>query len=222
MASVPFLSIFLGFIHNLEKLRTWNILGSLLAVAGIAVVVGGSSSTILSIPHVITILGAATRLAEAGVIAKKFHRNHPIMTSAVAMMIRALILGTMSQVTGEEWIIPTQPVTWDAFGYIAIFVTVIAFFLCLFVLERWRVSDTSYGFVLNMLITIVLAIWLAKERITLFYSIGSLLVLSGVYIGAMLPSKSQPVELTLETSNTGKNKDCLSLNYFHQSIFGSN
>jgi len=194
MALVPLLTIFLAFFQGLERIRWQGILGSLLAVGGIAVVVGGASGGGLSLPHVLAIIGAAASNAEAGVIAKKFPRSHPIAMNAIAMTIGALILGTLSLITNEQWVLPTQANTWIALGYLVVVVTILVFLLYLYVLGRWTVSGTSYGFVIMPLVTVVVASTIAGEQITMSFIAGGVLVLAGVLVGALIPSKtlSQP------------------------------
>ena len=200
MAMVPLLTIFFAFLHGLEKIRWQGILGALLAVAGIAVVVGGSDTSSVSIPHILAIILAAASMAEGGVIAKKFPRSHPVATNAVAVSIGALILGTVSLITGEQWVIPVLATTWIAFIYVLVFVTIFAFLLYLYVLGRWTASGTSYGFVLIPLVTVILATNLAGEQITFSYVIGAVLVLSGVIFGALLPSKPPKAGLAADTA----------------------
>jgi drug/metabolite transporter (DMT)-like permease len=105
MALVPLLTIFFAFFHGVERLRWQGLLGSLLAVAGISVVVGGASGEGLSLIHVLAIIAGAACMAEAGVIAKKFPPSPPIATNAIAMTIGALILGVVSLITREQWLI---------------------------------------------------------------------------------------------------------------------
>lgn len=189
MALVPLLTIFFAYLHGIERLRWQGLLGSLLAVGGIAVVMGGASGEGLSLPHVLAIIAGAACLSEAGVIAKKFPRSHPIATNAIAMVIGSVILGTVSLITNEPWVIPTQVDTWVAFGYLLVFVTLIVFLLYLYVLGRWTASGTSYGFVIIPLVTVVVAASLAGEQITIGFIAGGVLVLAGVIVGALLPSK---------------------------------
>ena len=203
MALVPLLTIFFAFLHGIERIRWQGLLGSFLAVGGIAVVVGGASGEGLSLPHVLAIIAAAVCIAEAGVIAKKFPRSHPIATNAIAMTIGALILGTISLITNEQWVIPTQVNTWLAFGYLLVFVTIIVFLLYLYVLGRWTASGTSYGFVIIPLVTVVVATSLTGERITLSFIAGAVLVLAGVLVGALLPSRPpRPPEKAQASSGT--------------------
>ncbi len=188
LALVPLLTLFFVFLHGLEPLRWQGFVGSLLAVSGIGVVFGGSTGGTLSFPHVMAMITAAAFLAEAGVIAKKFPRSHPIAMNAVAMTVGVIILGMTSLLSGERWVIPSQANTWIALGYLVFLVTVIGFLLYLFVLRRWTASGTSYGFVLSPLITVVLATQLAGEQITSSFIFGAGLVLSGVVFGALLSS----------------------------------
>jgi drug/metabolite transporter (DMT)-like permease len=168
------------------------LFGSLLAVGGIAVTVGGASNASISLPHVVAIILAATLLAEGGVLIKKFPPNPPIMTNAIGMTLGALFLGTASLASGEEWTLPTLTNTWIAFIYMVLFATILSFLLYVFVLGKWSASGTSYGFVLIPLVTMVVASTFAGETITPNFLFGAALVLAGVLVGALLPSKTKP------------------------------
>lgn len=193
MAMVPLLTIFLASLHGVESITRRGLFGSLLAVGGIAFTVGGASTSNISLPHIAAIILAAIFIAEGGVLIKKFPPNPPIVTNAIGMTVGAIILGLVSLVNGETWSIPTQTNTWLAFIYLIVFVTFVAFLLYMFMLGKWSASGTSYGFVLIPLITIVVASTLAGEVITSNFLIGAGLVLAGVLVGALLPSKTHPV-----------------------------
>lgn len=191
MALVPLLTLFLSSVQGVEGISQRGLFGSLLAVVGIAITVGGTSTTSISLPHIGAILVAAAFMAEGGVLIKKFPPNPPIMTNAIAMSVGTLILGSASLVRGETWNIPTQTNTWIAFIYLVLFVTITAFILYMFVLSNWTASNTSYGFVLVPLVTIVVASSLAGEQITLNFLLGAGFVLVGVLVGALLPNKKK-------------------------------
>jgi drug/metabolite transporter (DMT)-like permease len=192
MALIPLFTVFLSTLHGLEGLTRQGVFGSFLAVVGIAITVGGTSNAVFSLPHIAGILVAAALIAEGGVLIKKFPKNPPVMTNAISMTVGALILGIASMIRGEEWNIPVQASTWAAFIYLVIFVTVITFLLYLFVLGKWTASNTSYGFVIVPLVTILIASTLAGERITWNFLVGSAFVLGGVIVGALWPSKTTP------------------------------
>jgi len=193
MATVPLLTVFLSSLHGVEAISLRGVLGSLLAVGGIVITVGGSSTSELSLPHIAAILLAAVFIAEGGVLIKRFPPNPPIMTNAIAMTIGGFILGFASLVSGEQWTIPTLTSTWIAFIYLVVFVTIIVFLLYMFVLSKWSASGTSYGFVLVPLVTIVVASSVVGEEITWNFLVGAGFVLAGVLVGALLPSKTKPV-----------------------------
>lgn len=59
------------------------------------------------------------------------------------------------------------------------------FWLYVIVLHGWTASAASYQLVLIPLVTIVLSAWLQDEPITGAFAVGSILVLIGVYFGAL-------------------------------------
>ena len=195
MAMVPLLTLFLSALHGLESITPRGIIGSLLAVTGIAITVGGASTSAISLPHIGAILVAAVFMAEGGVLIKKFPPNPPIMTNAIGMTVGMVILGAASLLSGEEWALPTQTNTLVAFVYLVLFVTVFAFLLYMFVLGKWTASRTSYGFVIVPLVTIVVAATIAGEQININFLLGAVFVLAGVFVGALLPSKSKSAEI---------------------------
>lgn len=204
MATLPLFTLFLSAAQGVEGITARGLFGSLLAIVGIAITVGGTSAQNISLPHIAAILGAAVCIAEGGVLIKKFPPNPPIMTNAIGMTVGAIILGAASLVNGEAWTIPTMTSTWIAFIYLVVFVTVLAFLLYMFVLTNWTASGTSYGFVLFPLVTMVIASTVAGEQITLNFLAGALLVLVGVVVGALLPSKAKPAAVDECKSRSGQ------------------
>jgi drug/metabolite transporter (DMT)-like permease len=195
MAMVPLMTMFLSALQGVESITGRGIIGSLLAITGTGVTVGGASSTGLSLPHIGAIILGTAFLAQSAVVIKRFPPNPPIMTNAVSMTAGAIILAVASLVTGEAWTLPSQASTWTAFGYLVIFVTILAFLLYVQVLTKWTASGTSYGFVIIPLVTVIVATVLTDEQISTNFLLGAALVLTGVLVGALLPSKDKPVEV---------------------------
>lgn len=195
LAMVPLMTVFLSAFQGVESFSARGLLGSLLAVLGIAITVGGATATDLSWPHLAAIILGTAFLAESGVILKRFPVNPPIMTNAVGMTVGAVVLGAASLIAGETWVIPALTSTWAALGYLVFFVTVLAFIFYLQVLNNWTASGTSYGFVIIPLVTFVVAAALAGEQLTVNFLLGAALVLAGVVVGALLPDKQKPAEL---------------------------
>jgi len=195
MAMVPLMTLFLSAFHGVEAITRRGIFGAFLAVLGVAVTVGGASSDSFSLPHIGAVILAAAFLAEGGVLIKKFPPNPPIITNAIGMTTGAAILLAASILNGETWTLPTQANTITAFVYLVLIVTVIAFLLYMFVLGKWTASGTSYGFVLLPLVTMVVAALIAREEITVNFLLGAVLVLAGVFVGALMPSADAPEEI---------------------------
>ncbi len=192
MATVPLVTVFLSSLQGLEAISGRGVFGALMAVGGIAFTVGGAMTSELSLPHIAALLLGAGFVAEGGVLIKKLPPNPPIMTNAIAATVGGFILAIASLISGENWTLPAQTSTWAAFLYLVIFVTILNFVLYMFVLGRWSASGASYGFVLMPLVTIVVASTLAGEEITPNSVLGAGLVLAGVLVGALLPSKAKP------------------------------
>ena len=74
----------------------------------------------------------------------------------------------------------------------------------MFVLGKWTASGTSYGFVIVPLVTIVVAATIAGEKITLNFLLGAIFVLAGVFVGALLPSKTRTTEIEECKDRTGQ------------------
>lgn len=192
MSLVPLLTLLLATFYGVEAISRRGMFGALLTVLGITISIGGTSATAFSLPHIAATIIAAACMAVGGVVIKRFPPNPPIMTNAIGMTSGAIILGTTSLISREKWTIPTQMYTWIAFIYLVVFVTLVGFLLYAFVLGNWTASRTSYGFVIAPLVTIVIASTLTGEIITVNFLIGAALVLLGVLVGALLPSKTMP------------------------------
>jgi drug/metabolite transporter (DMT)-like permease len=91
---------------------------------------------------------------------------------------------------GESFAIPQVGSTWWSQAYLILFGTVGVFALYLFVLSRWTASATSNEFVLAPVVGIALAAWLLEEGITGTFLAGSVLVIIGVYFGALRPARA--------------------------------
>ena len=191
-ALVPLLTLIFASLHGLEKFSGRGILGGLLAVAGILVVFGGSlaAGVAISIPHVIAILVGTAFIAEAGVVLKIFPRSHPYATNAIAMSVGAVMLFAISTLSGEPRLLPSSAGVWLAMVYLVLGVSVGVFLLYLYILGRWTASATSYVFVLFPFVTVILATQFADETITLAFIGGGVLVLLGVWFGALRQGKT--------------------------------
>ena len=70
--------------------------------------------------------------------------------------------------------------------------SVVVFVLYLVVLRYWAASRAAYAFVLIPFVTVVLSAWLDNEPLGPGLLLGGLLVLAGVYVGALRPTDRRP------------------------------
>lgn len=185
MASVPLFTFLFALAHRLEKFRWRGLLGAGLAFAGIAILLQSPLNVNVPIVYLLAMIGAAAAAAEAGVVVKKFPPSNALATNAVAMAIGTVILLLLSAISGEHWAVPVRAVTWFWFLELTLVGSIGLFMLYLFVLKKWTASGASYQFVLMPLVTIFFAGLLAGERFGPEIALGGLVVVAGVYVGAL-------------------------------------
>ena len=91
-----------------------------------------------------------------------------------------------SLATAETWTLPSEPVTWLAFVYLATFGSVVLFGLFVYVLERWTASAVAYNDLLIPLVAILIATLVAGETLSPMFLIGGAVVIAGVFVGVFL------------------------------------
>jgi len=187
LALVPLITFLLAIAHGQEAFQWKVLVGGLLAVIGIAIIFRDSLIDNVPLLSLLAIVLAAACIAESVVLFKTFPKTHPITTNAVGMAIGAVILYIVSLFARETPRLPSLFSTWTALLYLILFGSVGMFVLILYVLTNWTASASSYALVLMPVVTVLSASWIADEPITLALLIGGVLVLSGVYVGALAP-----------------------------------
>lgn len=192
LAVVPLVTLLLAAAQRLETLAPRTVLGSLLAVAGIVWMAVGSNDIVLPLEGLVAMLVAAITIGQSVILGKRVSENHPAMTSAVGMVAGVPVLFLISAVAGEQWVLPRQTEVVWSLAYLVTLGSVGLFVLILLVVRRWTASATSYMFVLFPVVTMLLAAWIADEPITARGLIGALVVMSGVWFGALSPRAVAP------------------------------
>lgn len=187
MAVVPLVTLLLAAGQGLERLRLRGGLGALLACAGIVWMTIGPQDVVLPLTALVAMLAAATVVAQSVIVGKRISGNHPAMTNAIGMLVGAVLLLALSAVAGETWVLPRQPEVILAVGYLVTLGSAGLFVLVLLVVRRWTASATSYMFVLFPVVTMALDAWLTGAPITAQGVTGALLVMLGVWFGALSP-----------------------------------
>jgi len=194
LAVVPLLTMFFAAAHRLEPLRLKGVVGSLVALGGIALIaserVGNHSATLEGL---IAIGLAAAAMAETNVVVKLLPRPHPVVNNAIGQTVGAVVLFALALLTGEPLTLPTHPQTWAALAYVVVPGTIVLFIAFLVVIERWSATATSYALLLMPLVAVVGAGILLGEPITPLFVLGATVVVLGVYVGAFSPSLSRPL-----------------------------
>ena len=185
LACVPLLTFGLALAHRQERFRWEGLVGAALAVAGIAVVFNSGLDAGVPLRYMVAILAAAVCWSEALVVVKGFPPVAPPAMNAIAMGVGTAVLLVLSAAFGESMIVPKSAQTWGAQGYLVIAGSIGVFWLYVFVLRTWTASAASYQLVVIPLVTVPVSAWLQDERITWSFALGSVLVLIGVYIGAL-------------------------------------
>jgi drug/metabolite transporter (DMT)-like permease len=185
LALVPLATLLLAVAQRQERLRLASVVGTLLALAGVAVISGASFGESLPLLSLLAALGAVVCFAEAAVVVKGFPRVHPVTMNAVGMATGAAFLLIASLVAGQPWKVPERTATWLAVGFLVLVGSVVVFVLYLVVLKYWEASRVAYGFVITPIVTVLLSAWLDDEPIRVGLVFGGMLILAGVYVGAL-------------------------------------
>ena len=191
LALVPLVTLLLAVLQRQERLRLDAVVGSLVAVAGVGVVSQASIQGSLPLLSLLALLGAVLCFSEAAVLVRRFPPVHPVAINAVGMSAGAALLLVGSLLVGEPFELPDTLATWMAIAYLIPVGSVLVFVLYLVVLKHWPASRAAYTFVLIPFVTVVLSVWLLDEHVGLALLFGGLLILAGVYVGAL---RRQPVE----------------------------
>jgi drug/metabolite transporter (DMT)-like permease len=192
LAIVPLLTLLLAVAHGQEALRMRSLAGALLAIAGITVMSSGSLAGGSAMALVFALL-AAICFAEGAVVVRRFRPIDPYGLNAVGMTVGAVVILGAALLRGDDIALPEMAATWLAQAYMILVGSVLVFVLYVFILGRWEASRATYTFVVVPPVTVLVSWWLRDEPLGAGLVLGGVLVLIGVYIGAIQPSRS-PVE----------------------------
>lgn len=188
LALVPLATLLLAVLWGQERLRAAALGGTLVALAGIAVMSRAPLRDSVPLLSVAAGLGSALCFAQAAVLVRRFPPLHPVTMNAVGMAVGAALLVAGAALAGESLELPRSAETWLAVAYLVAIGSVVVFLLYVFVLRNWVASRAAYAFVLIPFVTVLLSAWLDDEPVGLGLAGGGFLVLAGVYAGALRPS----------------------------------
>ena len=190
LAIVPLATLLLAVLQRQERLRAAAVVGTLLALTGIALMSRAPVRESVPVLSLLALLGSALCFAQAAVVVRRFPPVHPIVINALGMAVGGAILVVGSALAREPLKMPDRVETWLALGYLVAIGSIVVFVLYLIVLRYWPASRAAYTFVLVPVVAVGLSAWLDDEPIHGGLVLGGLLVLAGVYVGALRPARS--------------------------------
>lgn len=182
-ASLPLFVVILAHIHGLEAFRLRALVGALVTLIGIAILSDPFGDSVPT-GHLLLMIASAVAASEGAIASKKFPPSGPLVTNAVAMAVGGGLLLVLSTLFGETWRLPAALVTWWAVAYLVV-ASAVMFALFIFVIQRWTAGSASYMAALLPVTAVLAAAPLLGEPITLALLLGGVIVLAGVYIGAL-------------------------------------
>ena len=188
-AATPLLTLLLASAQGQERLGARPLFGALLALAGVAWLTATSAELAVTPLALLTLLLGALSLAQSIVLAKRLAGYHPAVVNAIAMSVGAALLLGLSSAVGERWSWPALPEARWALLYLVSFGSVGLFALTLLLIRRWKPSATAYLMVAVPFVTLGLEALLAGTPIRVAALVGALLVIAGVWFGALAPRR---------------------------------
>jgi len=187
----PLMTFFLAVLHRIESFRWQSLLGGVIALIGISIAARAQLGADIPILSVLALIGGSAISAEGNVILKIFSpKSDPMATNALTLSSGVVFLLLITFLIGETHNVPARPATWMAIAYTVVPGSVVMFYLFIWILSRWSASATSYVIMLFPIVATTAGSLLAGEKITPTFILGGILVLIGVWIGALLrPSR---------------------------------
>ena len=185
LAVVPLATLLMATAQGLERPRFTAVVGAVVSIAGVAIMSSAPLRQSVSWTSLIAVLGSIVCFAQALVVVRRLPPIHPVALNTVGMAASVPVLALAALARGEPFAMPTLPESWVAIAYVAAVGSVIVFLLQVFVVQHWTASRTSYVMVLIPIVTVALSAWLDEEPITAGLLVGGVLVIGGVYVGAL-------------------------------------
>ena len=185
LAAIPLFTIAFAAISRVEPFTARGVAGSVVSIAGIAVILGTRVSSAVPPLYLAASVAFAACLAGGLVIAKALPRVHPAAMNAIGMLLGGSLLLAVSFAVGERTPLPSATLVWAVQLYVITLGSVGVFSLMLFVVRNWTAAGTSYQTVLSPPVTILLAALFLGEPVSSGLVLGTVIVLIGVYVGAL-------------------------------------
>ncbi len=199
IATIPVFVAIMSIVYLKEKITIKKGFGILLSLLGVVIIsLYGSAGAKIEIDYIygaIGVLFAALMGAFYTIAGKKMLKRY----TGLSLTVYAMLLGSIGLIPFINTDLPTQIMnlsftSWGALIFLGIFSTITAYTLWYIALETKDASEISpylYGI---PVVSTILSYFLIDERITLFFILGGILVITGLYL---VNSKKSPKNLPL-------------------------
>jgi len=186
IATIPIFVVVLAKIFLSERIDLKMIVGIIIALVGVAIIsLWGNPDARIEIDYISGALAVVLSAFVGAVYTiagkKMMNRYNPLSLTAYAFLIGNLGLIPFISPSFFEEVMQLSIITWASVLFLAIFPTVIAYTLWYSALEVKQASELSvFLYATPVLSTLLGAIFL-QEKITIFFVLGGILVIAGLY-----------------------------------------
>ncbi len=182
-ATIPLSTALITRAFGMERLNALKITGALVALAGVALIGGGSAGDLSHRAGAIAVIVAATFGGLGTTFLKRGPRQSPFAANAVGCAVGLPICLAASALAGERWAPPATAEGWTSLLYLVLLGSVGAFALLAWLLQHWPVTRVAFISVVTPVIALVLGAVFRDEAVTGRSLAGTGLVLAGLVLG---------------------------------------
>lgn len=185
LALTPLATLLVAVLERQERLRAVALAGTLTSLVGVALISRDPLREAVPLLSLLAVLGSVLCFAQAGVLARRLSDVHPVALNTVGAAAATVALLAASAIAGDARILPDRTATWVALLYVGGVGSVVVFLLYVYVIQQWSASRAAYSLAVIPFVTVALSAWLDDEPVGIGFVGGGLLVLLGVYVGAL-------------------------------------
>lgn len=191
---IPVISVLLGWWFLKEKVLLVNLLGVSISLAGALVVIGlpkiltGSLNTQNLLGNIFIVLASISWVIGAVISKGLLTRYSSLVVTAIAFMVGTVAVfvpASLEYLQNPEW---PDKVTFLGFlglFYMTILSSISAYFLFEWGLSKTNIISADLFQYIEPFIAVFLAITILGEPISNSFLVGSILIISGVYLGTL-------------------------------------
>lgn len=183
-ATTPiFTAVLAHFAFVNERLNTLKVVGLIIGLSGVGVLFGLDAFARFSWHNYgqLLVILAGCCYAFAGVFAKRFTLNYPILKSTAAMLLCSAGLAFLVTLGAEGWPqLAQSAAVWGALGFMSLFGTALAFVLYYFLIGRMGATGVSLVTFIVPPIAIFLGWLVLHEQLALNAYVGMFLIFTGL------------------------------------------